>query len=83
MCPSTVTPEILRGDRFSLHVYGERGGKHHLPHVHIRRHDGSPGSVLSLPLLNLIVGPPSSKVERTVLVDNLPALVAKWNELND
>lgn len=78
-----MTPEIVREDRFSLHVYVEHGGKHHLPHVHIRRHDGSPGSVVSLPLLNLIVGPPPSKAERTVLIDSLPTLVAKWSELND
>lgn len=78
-----MTPEIVREDRFSLHVYCERGGKHDLPHVHIRRHDGSPGSVLSLPLLNLIVGTPPSRAERSVLVDSLPTLVAKWSELND
>lgn len=78
-----MTPEIVRHDRFSLHVYAERGGNHHLPHVHIRRHDGSPGSVLSLPLLNLIVGPPPSQAERTVLTGSLPELVAKWSELND
>lgn len=78
-----MTPEIVREDRFSLHVYGERGGKHHLPHVHIRRHDGSPDSVLSLPLLNLIVGPPPSKAERTALMDSLATLVAEWSELND
>lgn len=78
-----MTPEIVREDRFSLHVYGERGGKHHLPHVHIRRRNRSPGSVLSLPLLNLIVGVAPSKAERTVLVDSLPTLVAKWSELND
>jgi hypothetical protein len=78
-----MTPEIVREDRFSLHVYGERGGKHQLPHVHIRRHDGSPGSVVSLPLLNFIVGAPPSKAERSVLVDSLPMLVATWSELND
>ncbi|MHB8695910.1 MAG: hypothetical protein ACYDHH_32245 [Solirubrobacteraceae bacterium] len=78
-----MTPEIVREGRFSLHVYGERGGKHHLPHVHIRRHDGSPGSVVSLPLLNLIVGPEPSSAERTILVDSLPALVAKWSEFNE
>jgi hypothetical protein len=78
-----MTPEIIREARFSLHIYGERGAQHHLPHVHIRRRDGGAETVVSLPLLHVIVGPTPSRAEIEVLEASLSTLISEWGRLND
>lgn len=77
-----MSPEIERRDRVSLHVYRERGGRHHRPHAHVRRQDGSPETVVGLPLLDIIVGPPVTGDEMSVLLDCLQRLVDAWELLN-
>lgn len=78
-----MTPEIIREERFSIHIYAEHGVGHHLPHVHIRRRDGSAETVVSLPLLKPIVGASPSKSELKALQANLQLLVEEWVRLND
>lgn len=77
-----MSPEIERRDRLSLHVYRERGGRHHRPHAHLRRYDGAAETVVGLPLLEVIVGPPVTGQEMTVLLECLQRLLDAWEELN-
>jgi hypothetical protein len=77
-----MSPEIERRDRISLHVYRERGGRHHRPHAHLRRHDGRPTTVVGLPLLDVIIGPPVNGLEMNVLLECLQRLLDAWEQLN-
>lgn len=70
-----MSPEVERRERISLHIYRERGGRHHRPHVHLRRRDGAPTTVLGLPLLDVIVGPPATGEEMEVLLECLQRLL--------
>lgn len=78
-----MSPEIVRRDTFSLHIYREFGGQHHLPHCHVRRRDGAAETLVSLPLLDLIAGPEPSKAEWEVIVECLQELINAWDGLND
>ena len=77
-----MTPEIERRERFSLHVYRQRGQQPPRPRVHVRRHDGSATTVLGLPLLEVMIGPPVSEEETHALLDCLQRLLDLWEELN-
>ena len=73
-------PEILRKDGYVVCIYCERGGRHHLPHCHLRW--GVEEAVVSLVTMRRLVGdeiPPSGKA---ILVENRDLLVKKWDELN-
>lgn len=78
-----MSPEVIRHHRFSIHVYAEHGGRHHLPHCHVRRHDGDAESVVSLPLLDLLAGPALAPHEWKQLLDSLQQIVDAWAGLND
>jgi hypothetical protein len=77
-----MSPEIERRDRISLHVYRERGGRHHRAHAHVRRLDGEPTTVVGLPLLDVIIGPQITGAEMQVLLECLQRLLHAWEELN-
>lgn len=77
-----MSPEIARRDRISLHVYRERSGRPYRPRAHLRRHDGEPTTVVGLPLLDVMIGPPVSGPEMEVLLDCLQPLLDAWEELN-
>lgn len=78
-----MTPEITSHDSFSLHVYPERGVRHHRPHCHVRRSDGSAETVVALASLEVIIGPALSRKERRALREDREILVAAWSELHD
>jgi hypothetical protein len=73
-------PEILRKDGYVVSIYCERGGRHHLPHCHLRW--GDQEAVVSLATMRRLVGDevPASGIQ--FLVENLNLLVKKWDELN-
>jgi hypothetical protein len=77
-----MSPAIIRTDRFSVHVYSERGAPHHRPHCHLRRRGGGAETVIALPLLDAIVGPPLSNEELEIVAANLQRVVDAWDELN-
>ena len=73
-------PEILRKDGYVVCIYCEQGGRHHLPHCHLRW--GDQEAVVSLATMRRLVGDevPARGIE--VLVENQDHLVKKWDELN-
>jgi len=77
-----MAPEIIRKSRFSLHVYSERGSRHHLPHCHIRRHEGGAETVVSLTLPKVLIGPEPTANEWKALVDGQQQLKDEWERIN-
>ena len=78
-----MTSEIASADGISLHVYRQRGRLAHGPRVHLRRAGGSPTTVLSLPLLDVLLGPPPSTEETALLLDSLQMLIDAWEVRNE
>ena len=76
-----MSPEIERRDGLSLHVYRVRG-RASAPQVHVRRAGGPAETVVGLPLLDVLVGPPLSAEEMSTLLDCLQALLDAWEEFN-
>jgi hypothetical protein len=78
-----MTSEIAGRDRVSLHVYRQRGASAHGPRVHLRREGGGPTTVLALPLLDVLLGPPPSAEEMVLLLDRLQLLIDAWEVRNE
>jgi hypothetical protein len=78
-----MTPEITSHDSFSLHVYPERGVRHHRPHCHVRRSDGGAETVVAITSLEVIVGPALSRKERRALRGDRDVLARAWKEQHD
>jgi hypothetical protein len=71
---------VLREEGFSVHVYAEAGGRHKLPHCHVRMGPMS-DAVLVLPSLTPIHG----DVPRAILArlrERLDEIVTAWEVLN-
>ena len=66
---------------FTIYVYGEKGGKHHKPHCHIRwaGHE----AVLEIRSLDQIIGDPLPRNGRALAQRYVEAIADKWEELND
>jgi hypothetical protein len=78
-----MTPEISNHDRFSFHVYPERGERHHRPHCHVRRSDGSAETVVALASLEVIIGPALSRKERRAVFEDRQKLLEAWGRQHD
>jgi hypothetical protein len=78
-----MSSEIASGDGISLHVYRQRGRLAHGPRVHLRRTGGGPTTILSLPLLNVLLGPLPSPEENALLLDSLQMLIDAWEVRNE
>ena len=78
-----MSPIAIRHHRFSIYVYAEAGGRHHVPHCHLRRRDGSAETVLSLPLLEVLVGPQPTPAEWEQLLAGLQEIIDLWAKLNE
>lgn len=64
----------------SVYVYVEVGGRHHLPHCHVRRAEDV--WVISIPLLNVLYGPKLPGSVRELVVSHLDEIVQAWEQLN-
>jgi hypothetical protein len=78
-----MNSQIAEKDGISLHVYRQRGPSRHGPRVHLRRANDGPTTVLSLPLLDVLLGPETSPQETVVLLDCLQRLIDSWEERNE
>lgn len=78
-----MTPEIASDGGNSLHIYRQRGPLPHGPRVHLRRASGGPTTVLTLPLLDVLIGPEPTPEETVLLLDSLQQLLDAWEELNE
>lgn len=73
---------VLQVGMFSVYVYREVGGKHHLPNCHLRWSDGPPSSEIALPSLEVLAGRPLPRSVRKQLFDHLEEIWAEWVRLN-
>ena len=71
---------VAHRGRFSIYVYAEQGGRHHLPHCHVRWPDGE--AQVELPNLAWLEGDTLPATARRLVEDHVANLVAAWNRLN-
>jgi hypothetical protein len=76
-----VSPEIERCEGMSVHVYRVRG-RRPVPRAHVRRGHHGAETVVRLPLLDVLVGPPLSPDEMSTLLNCLQRLLDAWEEIN-
>jgi hypothetical protein len=65
-------PEILRQDGFVVCIHCELGGRHHLPHCHLRW--GDEEAVVSLTTIQVLVGDDPPPHGRAILIENAELL---------
>jgi hypothetical protein len=71
---------VAQRGRYSVYVYVEQGGRHHLPHCHVRWSDGE--AQVELPNLAWLEGDAWPATARRLVEDHVADLVAAWNRLN-
>jgi hypothetical protein len=77
-----VSPQAAADGSLSLHVYREANREERPARVYLRRGEGQPSTVLELPLLGLVAGPPPTLSENEFLLSNLQVTIDAWAELN-
>jgi hypothetical protein len=77
-----VNSQVAAAGLISLHVYREANRDDRPARVYLRRGDGEPSTVLVLPLLELIAGPPPTLAENEFLLAHLQVTIYAWAELN-
>jgi hypothetical protein len=80
VCVDGMCMKVAERGGYRVYVYREVGQPHHLPHCNVRWADGD--TQVELPTLREIIGTPLPRVARQLLVDELGALIAAWNDLN-
>ena len=71
---------VLYDGNVTVYVYSEGGQPHKMPHCHVRSPDNT--TIIAIPSLERIIGPPLSKPVRKLLIDSLDKICDCWNELN-
>ncbi|MDP9365569.1 MAG: DUF4160 domain-containing protein [Chloroflexota bacterium] len=71
---------VAQRGRFSIYVYVEQGGRHHLPHCHVRWPEGA--ARLALPNLNVFPGDELPATARRLVEEHKAEINAAWNRLN-
>lgn len=71
---------VAQGGRFSVYVYDERGGRHHLPHCHVLWSDGE--AQVELPNRVVLEGDVLPAGARRLVRDHVAEIIAVWNRLN-
>jgi hypothetical protein len=77
-----VSSQVAVDGLISLHVYREANRDGWPARVYLRRGEGEPSTVLALPLLGLVAGPPPTLAENEFLLSNLQVTIDAWAELN-
>ncbi len=77
-----MTTAIILDSTFSVHVPRPRGGVAEVPRCHVRRRDGSPETIVELPLLEILAGPELSPQERLVLLGHLQLVLDEWERVH-
>ena len=70
---------VLTAGPYSVHVYAEAGGRHHLPHYRVRWSDGD--CQVTLPTLRVLAGQLPTGARR-VLAEHLDQICIAWDALN-
>lgn len=65
---------------YAVYVYREYDQPHKMPHCHVRSTGAD--SVVALPTLQVIVGPPLTRKMRELLISSLDEICDGWDELN-
>jgi hypothetical protein len=77
-----VNSQVAADGLLSLHVYREANRGGWPARVYLRRGSGEPSTVLALPLLGLLAGPPPTSAENKFLLANLQVTIDAWAEFN-
>jgi hypothetical protein len=77
-----VSSQAAADGLLSLHVYREAKRDGWPARAYLRRGEGEPSTVLALPLLGLLAGPPPTLAENKFLLSNLQVAIDAWAELN-
>lgn len=77
-----MSPQVTADGLLSLHVYSEANRNNRPARAYLRRGEGEPSTVLALPLLGLIAGPPPTLAENDFLLASLQVTIDAWDELN-
>jgi hypothetical protein len=77
-----VNSQVAADGLLSLHVYREANRDGWPARAYLRRGNGQPSTVLALPLLGLVAGPPPTINENKFLLSNLQVTIDAWAELN-
>jgi hypothetical protein len=73
-------PRVFSVGGFSVYVYAEIGGKHHLPHCHVRW--AGEDAQISLPTLRHLAGSTLPRGARALLRERVDEILKAWSELN-
>ncbi len=73
---------IILDSTFSVHLPRARGGAAEVPRCHVRRRHGGPETVVDLPLLDVLAGPPLEPHERLVLMGKLQFVLDEWERVH-
>ena len=71
---------IVTEGGLAVYVYPEGGARHKLPHCHVRWAESD--TVIALPSLRRLVGPPLPKLGGDMLRKNLDLIWDQWLALN-
>jgi hypothetical protein len=72
--------EVHREGPYKIIVHPEGTPRHKLPHCHVRGPQGE--TVVALPTIRPIAGPPLPREGRELVEKHYQATVAEWNRLN-
>lgn len=71
---------VLDNGSYIVYVYSEIGQPHHLPHCHVHWAKGD--TVVALPTLTVLAGPPLPRDGRRFLLEGVEEICACWDRLN-
>jgi hypothetical protein len=77
-----MTPVIAERSDLSAHVFRARSARA-LPRAHLRRAGSETETIVSLPFIEVIAGPPLSERETVFLLSELQKLIDAWKERNE
>lgn len=74
-----MNSEIVQSDSCSLHVFGPRRGSKEMPRCHVRRRNGGAETVVELPFVEVIAGPPLDGEEIKAILEHMQELLDEWD----
>ncbi len=77
-----MSSTIVLDSTFSIHVPRVHPATVAGPRCHVRRRAGGAESVVSVPLIDPLAGPPLAPAERAAVLLNLQLILDEWERIN-